>query len=138
MEALSMRTARASGWRRSRSMSSRRPRTMPAAGPPGGFWPGKRRGTRPRRRPPADARLVVAEVGAVRRAHLDGAGAGLRHDLRDAEAAADLDELAARDDDLAPLTQRRQRQEQRRGVVVHGDRRPAAGDAPQQPFYVLV
>jgi len=67
-------------------------------------------------------------------------GAGLRHDLRDAEAAADLDELAAGDDDLVlpRKDQRRQRQEQRRGVVVHGDGRLGAGDAPQQPFYVLV
>jgi hypothetical protein len=52
-------------------------------------------------RPFSDRALVVTEVRAVSRAHLDQARAGLAHDVWDSEAAADLDGLAAGDDDLA-------------------------------------
>ena len=48
-----------------------------------------------------DRRLVVGGPGAVRRADLDEARAGAREHVGDAEAAADLDQLAARDDHLA-------------------------------------
>ena len=49
----------------------------------------------------ADGALVVVQVGLVRRAHLAQRAAALHHDLRDAERAADLDELPARGHDLA-------------------------------------
>ena len=45
-----------------------------------------------------------------------------------AEAAADLDQLAARDEHLAAPGQRGQRQQHRGGVVVDDDRRLGAGD----------
>ena len=48
-----------------------------------------------------DRPLVVAGVGLVGRAHLDELHAAGRHDVGQAERAADLDQLPARDDDLA-------------------------------------
>ena len=48
------------------------------------------------------------------------------HDLRDAEAAADLDELAARDDHFLPRGQGAQDDHRGRGAVVDGRRRLAA------------
>ena len=45
--------------------------------------------------PPSDRVLVVARAGPVRRSHFDELRAGGRHDLRQAELAPDLDELAA-------------------------------------------
>ena len=47
-----------------------------------------------------DRALVVARVGLVRRADLDELRARQREDLGQPERAADLDQLAARDDDL--------------------------------------
>ena len=56
----------------------------------------QRRGVRP------DRPFVVAEARDVRGADFAERRAADGHDLRDAEAAADLDELAARDDDFLP------------------------------------
>ena len=87
----------------------------------------------------AQRRRVVAQPRAVRGPDLDQARAGLSDDLGDAEAAADLDELPARDDDLAP------RPRQRRGGQQHGggavvDREPGlrAGHLAQQTLDVRV
>ena len=85
-----------------------------------------------------DRLRVVAGVGAVGRADLDQGGAGLAHHVGDAEAAADLDHLPARDDHLAAAGERGEREQQRRGVVVDGDACLRAGDAPQQPAEVRV
>ena len=49
-----------------------------------------------------ERRLEVGGARPVRRADLDEPGAGAPDDLRDPHAAADLDELAARDRDAAP------------------------------------
>ena len=46
---------------------------------------------------------VVLEMGAVGGADLDQPGAGAGHDVGHAEGAADLDQLAARDDRLAAV-----------------------------------
>ena len=70
----------------------------------------------------ADRSLVVGNPGAVRRAHLQQARARLHEDLRYPERVADLDELPARDDDLAPGSQRGKGEEDRGRVVVHGQR----------------
>ena len=52
------------------------------------------------RRPPVrERRLEVGGASPVRRADLDQPGARSPDDLRDADAAADLDQLAARDRD---------------------------------------
>ena len=64
--------------------------------------------------------------------------ARLRHHVGHAEAAADLDQLAARDDDLAPGRQRRQHDQRRRRVVVDDDRRLGAGQPAEQRFGVDV
>ena len=62
---------------------------------------------------------IVIKVGAIGRADFHQACAALAQHVGDAEATADLDELAARDDDLAALGQRRQRQEHGSGIVIH-------------------
>ena len=80
----------------------------------------------------ADRLGVVAQVGAVRRADLDERRAGLAHHVGDAEAAADLDQLAARDHHLAAGAERGEREQQRRGVVVDRDPGLRACDARQQ------
>ena len=87
-----------------------------------------------RRRPIADRRRIVGGAGPVGRADLAQDRARLRHDVRHAEAAADLDQLAARDDHFAPRRQRRQHEQRRRGVVVDDDRGLGAGEPAEQPL----
>ena len=87
----------------------------------------------------AQRRRVVAQPRAVRGADLDQQRAGLSDHLRDAKAAADLDELPARDDDLAPRPRQcRGGQEHGGGAVV--DREPGlrAGHLAQQTLDVRV
>ena len=79
-----------------------------------------------------DRGFVVGEARAVRRAGFDEPRARLPHDVRDAEAAADLDELAARDHDFPPRCQRRQREEYGGRIVVHRHRRLGAGQPTEQ------
>ena len=84
------------------------------------------------RRVGADRLLVVLGARAVRRADLDEPCARAREHVGDAEAVADLDQLAARDDDLAAFAERREREQHRRGVVVDDERGFGAGQPPQQ------
>ena len=72
--------------------------------------------------PLADRGRVIARVRAVRRAHLDELRSRATEHIRNAEAAADLDQLAARHDDLLARGKRGESEEDRRGVVVHHDR----------------
>src|SRR5579875_37608 len=58
------------------------------------------------RSPLVDGRFVVAHVGSVGRADLDQLGATLGHDIGDTESAADLDRLAARENDPAASAER--------------------------------
>ena len=81
---------------------------------------------------------VVGQAGAVRGADLDQARAGLGDDLRDPEAAADLDELAARDDELAPARERGGGQQRRRRAVVDHERGLGARELAQQRLDVVV
>ena len=60
-----------------------------------------------------DRALVVGRAGAVRRPDLDEAGARAREHVGDAEAVADLDQLAARDEHLAPFRERGEREQDR-------------------------
>ena len=88
-------------------------------------------------RPPVgERRLEVGGAGPVRRPDLDEPRAGPADDLRDPDAAADLDELAARDGDAAPAGQP-DRERQRRGVVVRDERVLGAGQrdrgGPRRP-----
>ena len=79
-----------------------------------------------------DRALVVGGARAVRRPDLDEARAGAREHVGDAEAVADLDQLAARDDDLATLGERGEREQHRGGVVVDDERRLGAGQPAEQ------
>ena len=77
------------------------------------------------------AALVVGGARAVRRPDLDEPRARAREHVRDAEAVADLDQLAARDEHLAALRERGEREQDRGGVVVDDERRLGAGQPPQ-------
>ena len=70
-----------------------------------------------------DRALVVGGARPVRRADLDEPRTGACEDVRDPEAVADLDQLAARDDDVPALRQRGQGEEDCGGVVVDDERR---------------
>ena len=84
------------------------------------------------RRAGADRPLVVSEHGPVGGAHLADPGAGGLQQVRQPESVADLDQLAAADDDLPPGGQRRGRQGQRGGVVVDHVHRPGRRDRPRE------
>ena len=83
------------------------------------------------RRVVADRALVVGRARAVRRPDLDEPRAGAREHVGDAEAVADLDQLAARDEHLASLGERGQREQHRGGVVVDDERGLGAGEPAQ-------
>ena len=193
---LSARSARWSGWRRSRSTSSARPTTIPACGPPSSLSPEKQtrsapaarlsrgvgsspsveraRPSRGRRRAAgraaarlgqlgepralgeaddAEVRLVHAQqngrlrpdrvlvVGGarpVRRPHLDEPRARAREHVGDPEAVADLDQLAARDEHLAALGERSEREQHGRGVVVDDERGLGAGQPAEDRREVIL
>ena len=71
-------------------------------------------------------------VGTVCRADLDQAGAALAHHVGDAETAADLDCLTARDDDAATGGDGGEDEEDGGGAVVDDERRLGAGQQPHQ------
>ena len=105
--------------------AARRPRARRAAAAPRSRRRGSSTGARGGARPsPGRSPLVVGRARAIRRPDLDEPRAGARENVRDAEAVADLDQLAARHDDLAVLGERREREEHRGGVVVDDERRP--------------
>ncbi len=79
-----------------------------------------------------DRVLVVLEVRAVRGADLAEDRAGLLHHVGDAVRAADLDQLSARHDDLAPPGERREHDHRGRRVVVHDGRGLGARQSSQQ------
>src|SRR5437867_3946519 len=81
---------------------------------------------------------VIPRVCAVGRTDLDELRARPREHVRDPEPAADLDELAARDDDLALPGERRQREEDRGRAVVHDDGVLGAGDLGDEPRRMAV
>ena len=81
----------------------------------------------------ADRPLVVREPRLVGRPHLAEPGARDLEDLRQPEAAADLDELTARDDHLAARRQGAEGQDRRGGVVVDDGRRLGTGQLAQEP-----
>ena len=70
----------------------------------------------------ADRARVVAGVGAIRRTDLDELRAGAPEHVRDAEAAADLDQLATRHDDLLARGERREGEQDGCRVVIDHDR----------------
>ena len=82
-------------------------------------------------------RLIIRRAGAVGRADLDQRRARLPQHIGNAETAADLHRLPARDDHLSTDRVRRQRQIQRRRVVVHHQRRLRARQRPQRRVEVV-
>ncbi len=192
-ESLSIRRARASGWRRAASTAAVRPTISPACGPPSSLSPEKQESAAPADDRPAHRRLVVelgeragadvvddryaelaqrldrdvldepelaevrlvhaqdgARVGAERplvvgqpravgRADLDQPRPGLRDHVGHPEAAADLDQLPARDDHLAARPrQRGDGQQGGAGAVVDRERRFGAGQLAQESLEVGV
>ena len=77
-------------------------------------------------------------MGAVGGADLGQPTAGPGHDVGHAERAPDLDQLAAREHDLAALGQGVQDQQHGRGVVVDDAGVLGASQAPQQAAHVVV
>ena len=86
----------------------------------------------------ADGPLVVGGACPVRRSHLDEACARAREHVGNAEAVADLDQLAARDEHLAAFRERSQRQQHGGGVVVDDERRLGAGQPAKDPRDVIL
>src|SRR5882672_10003251 len=68
-----------------------------------------------------DGFLVVGDAGAISGANLAQDRARLSHDVGYAERSADLDQLSARDDDLAAFSQSVQRQQDGGSIVVDHD-----------------
>ena len=85
-----------------------------------------------------DGALVVGQVRAVGGADLDEPGARGRHDIGDAEAAADLDELAATHDDLFARGMGGQHQQHRGGIVIDDERVLGTGERTDQLRGVLL
>ena len=75
--------------------------------------------------------LVVGDPGPVRRADLDEAGARAGEHVGDPEPVSDLHELPARDDDVTPLGEGRQREQHGGGVVVDDESGVGAGQLAQ-------
>ena len=86
----------------------------------------------------ADSVGVVARVGAVGGANFDQLGTGARHHVGNAKGTANLHQLAARDDDFAPRSQRAQRQQHGSCVVVDHGGGFSAGQLAQQCFDQVV
>ena len=70
----------------------------------------------------SDRALEVGGARPVRRADLHEPRTGAREHVRNAETVADLDQLAARDDDVPALRQRGEGEEHCGGVVVDNER----------------
>ena len=70
-----------------------------------------------------DGLLVVSDAGAIRSPDFAQPRVRLPHDVGDAERSADLDQFAARDDDLAALAQSIQSQQHGRSVVINDNSR---------------
>ena len=96
------------------------------------------RGVHPedRRRLGPDRALVVGPPRPVRRTHLDEASARLGEHVGDPEPVADLDELTARHDDLAPGRMGGEREKDRRRPVVDAQRCLAAEQLDEQRDHV--
>jgi len=76
--------------------------------------------------------LIIADPRPVSRANFAQNRARLRHHVGNAKRAADLDQLAARDDNLAAFRQRVQRQQHGGGIIVDNDGRDLAAGHIQQ------
>ncbi len=80
----------------------------------------------------AERFLVVAQMRAVGGADLDQFRPGARHDVGNAERAADLDQFAARHDHFAARRERGEHQQHRRRIVVDDGCSLRASELAQQ------
>ncbi len=78
-----------------------------------------------------DGAFVVGDAGAVGRAHFAQCCAAFGHDFGDAEAVADFDQLAARDDYFAAFGKSGENEQDRGGAVVDDDGGFGAGETLQ-------
>ena len=85
------------------------------------------------RGPVVDGGGIVGDARPVRGADLPELRPRLAQDVGNAEAAADLDELAPGDDGFPPVRQRGEDEEDRRGVVVDHRRRRRTRHLGQEP-----
>ena len=90
------------------------------------------------RRVGSDRALVVGRARAVGGADLDETRSRACEHVGDAEAVADLDQLAARDEHLASLGERGEGEQHRGRVVVDDERGLCAGEAPQESGEVVL
>ena len=90
------------------------------------------------RRSLVDRALVVGGARPVRRPDLDEPRARACEHVGDAEPVADLDQLAARDDHVAPFGERSEREQQGARVVVHDERGFGAGEPAQDRGDVIL
>ena len=88
--------------------------------------------------PASSASLVVRETRAIGRADLDEPRARTRQHVGDAEAVADLHQLAARDEHVATLGERGEGEQQGGRVVVDDERGLGAGQPPQRGRHVIL
>ena len=79
-----------------------------------------------------DGTLVIADTGAIGGSDLAQHRARFRHHVGNAERAADLDQLAARNQNFAAFGQRVERQQHGSGVVVDHDGRDFALGSVEQ------
>ena len=80
----------------------------------------------------AERALVIGKRGAVGGAYFAEYGAAFRHDIGNTKRFADLDQLAAGDEDFASAGESGQNQENRGGIVVDDDSRFRASEAAQE------
>ena len=85
-----------------------------------------------------DGTLVIGQVCAVGGANLDKLGARRLHNVGNAEATADLDELAAAHDDLFTRGMGGQHQQYRGGIVIDDERVLGTGERSDQLRGVLL
>ena len=85
-----------------------------------------------------DGPFIVREVRLIGGAYLPEMAAAQLHDIRHPEGAADLHQLPAGGDDLAPLGQGAEDQHDGGGVIVDHHGTLGAGEAAQQLFHMVV
>ena len=85
-----------------------------------------------------DRTLVVRGASPVRRPDLDEPRARARQHVRDPEAVADLDQLAARDEHLPSLGERGQGEQDSGRVVVHDEHSLRARQTSEDPRHVIL
>src|SRR4029077_18866992 len=85
-----------------------------------------------------DCPAIVVVVGAICGPNLDELGTAARHDVRNAKAATDLDQLSPRDQNFLPLRNCVEGEHHRRRAVVDDERVLRARQLAQQTHTVRI